>query len=129
MMEYWMYGYGPGHWLWFIVMIAVVIYPVGPYSQPHWLLTAMVDRDVHPAGQSDCALDSCIHRMARRKSRVGPRIRNSEAPVSWENTLHFGRGLSRELLAAGMRRIVREYNALIRRCEMLVGFGARQAGD
>jgi hypothetical protein len=27
----WMYGYGfgPIHWLWFIVMIAVVIYPVG----------------------------------------------------------------------------------------------------
>lgn len=34
MMEYWMYGHGPGywpwfHWLWFIVMIAVVIFPVG----------------------------------------------------------------------------------------------------
>jgi hypothetical protein len=24
-----MYGYGPFHWLWFIVMIAAVIYPVG----------------------------------------------------------------------------------------------------
>ncbi len=24
-----MYGYGPTHWLWFIVMIAVVIYPAG----------------------------------------------------------------------------------------------------
>jgi hypothetical protein len=24
-----MHGYGPLHWLWFIVMIAVVIYPVG----------------------------------------------------------------------------------------------------
>ena len=31
MMDGWMYGYGFGstHWLWFIVMIAVVIYPVG----------------------------------------------------------------------------------------------------
>ena len=31
MMDGWMYGYGfgPAHWLWFIVMIAVVIYPVG----------------------------------------------------------------------------------------------------
>ncbi len=29
MMEYGMYGYGPTHWLWFIVMIAVVIYPAG----------------------------------------------------------------------------------------------------
>ena len=29
MMGYWMYGYGPFHWLWFIVMIAAVIYPVG----------------------------------------------------------------------------------------------------
>ncbi|MDE1935431.1 hypothetical protein [Bradyrhizobium sp.] len=28
MMEYWMYGYGPVHWVWLIVMIAVVIYPV-----------------------------------------------------------------------------------------------------
>jgi hypothetical protein len=24
-----MYGYGPVHWLWFIVMMAAVIYPVG----------------------------------------------------------------------------------------------------
>jgi hypothetical protein len=29
MMGYWMYGYGPFHWLGFIVMIAAVIYPVG----------------------------------------------------------------------------------------------------
>ena len=29
MMGHWMYGYGPFHWLWFIVMIAAVIYPVG----------------------------------------------------------------------------------------------------
>lgn len=31
MMDGWMYGYGfgPVHWLWFIVMIVVVIYPVG----------------------------------------------------------------------------------------------------
>ncbi len=29
MMDAWMYGYGPTHWLWFIVMIAVVIYPAG----------------------------------------------------------------------------------------------------
>jgi hypothetical protein len=29
MMGYWMYGYGAFHWFWFIVMIAVVIYPVG----------------------------------------------------------------------------------------------------
>jgi hypothetical protein len=29
MMGYWMYGYGPGHFLWFIVMIVVVAYPVG----------------------------------------------------------------------------------------------------
>jgi hypothetical protein len=29
MMNGWMYGYGPFHLLWFIVMIAVVIYPVG----------------------------------------------------------------------------------------------------
>ena len=29
MMGYWMHGYGPFHRLWFIVMIAVVIYPVG----------------------------------------------------------------------------------------------------
>lgn len=29
MMDYWMYGFGPAHWFWFIVMIAVVIYPVG----------------------------------------------------------------------------------------------------
>lgn len=29
MMETWMYGYSPTHWLWFIVMIAVVIYPAG----------------------------------------------------------------------------------------------------
>jgi len=29
MMEHWMYGYGPTHWLWFVVMIAVVIYPAG----------------------------------------------------------------------------------------------------
>jgi len=30
MMDGWMmYGYGSTHWLWFIVMIAVVIYPVG----------------------------------------------------------------------------------------------------
>ena len=29
MMEYWMHGYGPAHWLWFIVMIAVVVYPAG----------------------------------------------------------------------------------------------------
>jgi hypothetical protein len=33
MMDGWMYGYGygfgPTHWLWFIVMIAAVIYPVG----------------------------------------------------------------------------------------------------
>jgi hypothetical protein len=28
-MDYWMYGYGPAHWLWFIVMIAVVVYPAG----------------------------------------------------------------------------------------------------
>lgn len=28
MMEYWMYSYGPVHWVWLIVMIAVVIYPV-----------------------------------------------------------------------------------------------------
>jgi hypothetical protein len=29
MMQFWMYGYGPAHWLWFIVVIAVVIYPAG----------------------------------------------------------------------------------------------------
>ena len=31
MMDSWMYGYGfgPTHWLWFIAMIAAVIYPVG----------------------------------------------------------------------------------------------------
>jgi hypothetical protein len=31
MMDGWMFGYGlgPVHWLWFIVMIVVVIYPVG----------------------------------------------------------------------------------------------------
>jgi hypothetical protein len=29
MMGYWTYGYGPGHGLWLIVMIAVVAYPVG----------------------------------------------------------------------------------------------------
>ncbi len=29
MMDYWMYGFGPAHWFWFILMIAVVIYPVG----------------------------------------------------------------------------------------------------
>jgi hypothetical protein len=32
MMDGWMYGYGygfgPTHWLWFIVMIAAVVYPV-----------------------------------------------------------------------------------------------------
>ena len=29
MMGQWMYGYGSFHWLWFLVMIVVVIYPVG----------------------------------------------------------------------------------------------------
>ena len=29
MMDGWMYGYGSFHWLWFIVMIAVVVYPLG----------------------------------------------------------------------------------------------------
>lgn len=29
MMGYWMYGYGPGHWFWFIIMIAIVAYPIG----------------------------------------------------------------------------------------------------
>ncbi len=29
MMDGWMYGYGPTHWLWFVVLIAVVIYPAG----------------------------------------------------------------------------------------------------
>lgn len=29
MMGYWMYGYGPFHWFWFIVMIAVVVYSAG----------------------------------------------------------------------------------------------------
>ncbi|RTM14253.1 MAG: hypothetical protein EKK33_07435 [Bradyrhizobiaceae bacterium] len=29
MMEGWMYGYGPFHWFWFIVLIAVVVYPAG----------------------------------------------------------------------------------------------------
>ena len=29
MMDGWMYGYGPFHWLWFIVMITAVAYPLG----------------------------------------------------------------------------------------------------
>jgi hypothetical protein len=29
MMGYGVYGYGPFHWLWFIVMIALVVYPAG----------------------------------------------------------------------------------------------------
>ena len=29
MMDGWMYGYGSFHWLWFIVMVAVVVYPLG----------------------------------------------------------------------------------------------------
>jgi hypothetical protein len=29
MMGGWMYGYGSFHWLWFIVMVAVVAYPMG----------------------------------------------------------------------------------------------------
>jgi hypothetical protein len=29
MMDGWMYGYGSFHWFWFIVMVAVVAYPVG----------------------------------------------------------------------------------------------------
>jgi hypothetical protein len=29
MMNGWMYGYGGGHWLWVILMIAAVVYPVG----------------------------------------------------------------------------------------------------
>lgn len=29
MMHYWMYGYSPAHWIWFIVMVAVVLYPAG----------------------------------------------------------------------------------------------------
>lgn len=29
MMDTWMYGHDPTHWLWFIVMVAVVIYPAG----------------------------------------------------------------------------------------------------
>ena len=28
-MEHWMYGYGPGHWLWFVIGVAVVLYPIG----------------------------------------------------------------------------------------------------
>ena len=29
MMDGWMYGYGSFHWFWFIVMVALVAYPVG----------------------------------------------------------------------------------------------------
>ena len=29
MMEGWMYGYSPVHWFWFILIVAVIIYPVG----------------------------------------------------------------------------------------------------
>ena len=29
MMGEWMYGYGGYNWLWFIIMIALVVYPVG----------------------------------------------------------------------------------------------------
>jgi hypothetical protein len=29
MMDGWMHGYSSFHWFWFIVMIAVVVYPVG----------------------------------------------------------------------------------------------------
>jgi hypothetical protein len=29
MMDGWMHGYSSLHWFWFIVMIAVVVYPVG----------------------------------------------------------------------------------------------------
>jgi hypothetical protein len=29
MMDGWMYGYGSFHWFWFVVMVALVVYPVG----------------------------------------------------------------------------------------------------
>ncbi len=29
MMDGWMYGYGSFHWLWFIVVIVAILYPVG----------------------------------------------------------------------------------------------------
>src|SRR6516165_12099094 len=38
-----------------------------PHYRSDGLLAAMGDRDVHPVGQPDRALDSCIHRVARRE--------------------------------------------------------------
>jgi hypothetical protein len=64
------YGFGPTHRLWFIVMVAVVIFPVGRILSRIGILAALVDRNVHPTGQSDCALDSCIHGLARREGRI-----------------------------------------------------------
>lgn len=47
MMDYSMFGYGPAHWLWFVVMIAAVIYPVGRILgrigfSPLWSILAFV---------------------------------------------------------------------------------------
>src|SRR6516164_3082041 len=40
-----------------------------PYYRSDGLLAAMGDRDVYPVGQSDRALDTCIHRVAPRQGR------------------------------------------------------------
>ena len=42
-----MYGYGPFHWLWFIVVVAVVLYPTGRILSrmgfsPLWSVLAFV---------------------------------------------------------------------------------------
>lgn len=47
MMEHWMYGYGAGHWLWFVVVAAVVLYPTGRILgrmgfSPFWSILAFI---------------------------------------------------------------------------------------
>ncbi len=47
MMMNYMVGYGPGHWLMFAVMIAVILYPVGRILgrlglSPFWSVVALI---------------------------------------------------------------------------------------
>ena len=47
MMDGWMHGYGPAHWLWFVVIAAVVLYPTGRILSrmgfsPFWSILAFI---------------------------------------------------------------------------------------
>ncbi len=47
MMEHWMYGYGGSHWLWFVVVAAVILYPTGRILgrmgfSPFWSILAFI---------------------------------------------------------------------------------------